>query len=146
MAQYSFAYTVDPDLEYSPAFPEGRSIIRPILNISLVNGDKRVSGQAIVDCGADYCLFPISWMQLLGIDPSTAPLDTSTGVGAQVSAHFYNVTMEIAGIPGSFPVYAGFPTKGPLTEMNVGFLGYLGFVDRFFVILDGPRGRFGIQD
>jgi hypothetical protein len=146
MAKYSFQYTVDPELAYSPAFPDGRRIARPILSITLVNGDKRVSGQAIVDCGADYCLFPKSWMDLLGIDPKDAPLDTTTGVGAQTQTHFYRVAMEIEGVAGSFPLYAGFPTQGTLSEMNVGFLGFLGFFDRFFVALDGPHGVFGIED
>jgi len=61
------------------------------------------------------------------------------GAGAQVSTHFYHVLMEIEGIPGSFRVYAGFPTGCPISEMNVGFLGYLGFFDRFTVNLDGRR-------
>jgi hypothetical protein len=72
-------------------------------------------------------------MELLGIDPK----DTTTGVAAQTPTHFYRVTIEIEGVAGSFRLYAGFPTEGTLSEMNVGFLGYWGFFDRLFVILDG---------
>jgi hypothetical protein len=48
------------------AFPRGRVFRRPVLSLALQNGQNRLSCYGIVDSGADYCLFPRSFMLAFG--------------------------------------------------------------------------------
>jgi len=113
----------------SAAFPNGRVASRPFLRIALVNAGLRLSCYALVDSGADYCAFPRSFMQPVGLDALTSPIDQTTGVStASVPTHFANVSIDLQGLV-EFPVYAGF-TVG-LEQMGLGLLGQVGFFDRF---------------
>jgi hypothetical protein len=53
--------------------------LRPVLMLTLMNGPNRLSCYAIIDSGADHCVFPRSFMQPLGLDALTAPIEPSTG-------------------------------------------------------------------
>jgi hypothetical protein len=113
----------------NPAFPQGRIAFRPVLKLTLVNGAQRVSCYAIVDSGADHCVFPRVFMQPLGLDALVAPIELSAGMGsANVPTHFVNISIDLQGII-EFPVYAGF-TSG-LDPLGYGLLGQTGFFDRF---------------
>lgn len=61
-----FPYHILPG-KPNPAFPNRVSIARPILAITLQNGDKKVTTAAIVDSGADNCIFPASLAAQLNI-------------------------------------------------------------------------------
>ena len=128
MAVHPLAYSYIPILA-NPAFPNGRTAARPILKLTLVNGEKQLSCYAIIDSGADHCVFPRSFMAPLGLDPLTAPIELTAGVGtASVPTHFCNVEIDMQGII-KFPIYAGF-TVG-LEPMGLGLLGQNGFFDHF---------------
>jgi len=56
----------------------------------------------MVDSGADDCLFPRSFLQPLGLDPLTLPVDFTGGVGNSRNATQYaNITVDIQGIARS---------------------------------------------
>ena len=83
----------------------------------------------MIDSGADHCVFPRSFMKSLGIDPLTAPVEMTSGVGTEgVPTHFANITIDLQGLI-RFPVLAGF-TSG-LDPLALGLLGQVGFFDRF---------------
>jgi len=126
VAVYQFAY-VDVRLPPTPAFPTGRLARRPILSLAIQNGQHRFACYAIVDSGADHCVFPRSFMQPLGLDPLTAPTDVTSGVGsADVPLHFANVTLHFGFT--QFGIYAGFTTG--VDRLGIGLLGQTGFFDR----------------
>jgi hypothetical protein len=88
VALHSVNYAVF-DIPASPSFPNGRKVLRPYLNVALVAGPYRLSCKAMVDSGADDCLFPRSFLQPLGIDPLALPVDFTGGVGNNRNATQY---------------------------------------------------------
>ncbi len=133
MPTYSVPYT---ELQAPPtsAFPGGRIVRRPVLSLALKNGANRLSCYAIVDSGADHCVFPRSFMQPLGLDPLSAPVDMTSGVGStNVPTHFTNVMIDLQGLI-QFPVYAGFTTG--MEQLGMGLLGQTGFFERLKITFD----------
>jgi hypothetical protein len=99
------------------------------VKVSLVSGNKVLTCYAMIDSGADYCVFPRSFMLSLGIDPLTSPMEMTAGVGTEgVPTHFANISIDLQGLI-RFPVLAGF-TAG-LDPLALGLLGQVGFFDRF---------------
>lgn len=102
---------------------------RPIVKLSLLGNSRTLTCFAMIDSGADHCIFPRSFMQSLGIDPLQAPAEMTFGVGTMgVPTHFADVNIDLQGLI-RFPVYAGFTTG--LDPMGLGLLGQIGFFDRF---------------
>jgi len=92
-------------------------------------GTSRVSGFALLDSGADQCVFPLALA--LGLNPYLGPSELFGGLGSsQVPVYFWDVVVELPGIT-TFPVRVGF-TEG-LNQLGVGLLGQGGFFNRFRV-------------
>jgi hypothetical protein len=126
----------------SPAFPKGRLIKRPFLVAKLRNQQNELNCFAIVDSGADHCVFPRSFMQPLGLDPLIAPVDMTSGLGSNsVPTHYSNVTLDL-GIM-NFQVYAGF-TAG-MDQHGIGLLGQQGFFDKFKISFDYTNAQFVLE-
>ncbi len=142
MAAYAIPY-VEITVPPTPAFPSGRLVRRPVLFLALRSGAHRLSCYAIVDSGADHCVFPRSFMGPLGLDPLVAPVERISGVGSSnVPTHFANVTIDLQGLV-QFPVYAGF-TSG-LDQTGVGLLGQTGFFERFKITFDYSKKMYSIE-
>jgi hypothetical protein len=109
----------------------GRVALRPVLKLTIVAGQRQLSCYAVVDSGADHCVFPRQFLQTLGLDPLLAPSEPISGVGSSgISAHFFNLAIDLQGLV-QFPVYVGFTTG--LDEIGLGLLGQNGFFDRFHI-------------
>ncbi len=110
--------------------------------VTLIAGEKRLTCYAIVDSGADHCVFPRSFLPQLGLDALSGPSDVMSGAGGPAGTHFFNITMAVQGI-ATFPLYAGF-TDG-LDRLGLGLLGQAGFFDRFHVHFKRSQGFFEIE-
>ena len=140
MAVHSIPYTRFK-IDSSPAFANGRVASRPLLRIKLAHGAQVLSCYAIVDSGADQCVFPRSFMASLGIDPLAAPLESMIGVsGTATPTHFANVSLELGS--ARVPIYAGFVTG--LDAIGIGLLGQAGFFDRFNIHFRLRNGVFDV--
>lgn len=143
-----FTYTQCPG-DTSAAFPDGRTALRPILPISIINGEHRFSCYAIVDSGADYCTFPGVFMDALQIDRSAAKPDSNfRGVTPQSTDIFFHEVMIDLAFTLPYPVYVGFSDSmnEGYGEAGLGLLGQVGFFDRFKVVFDWSNKLFEIQD
>jgi len=119
----------------SPAFPQGRTALRPVVRVTLANGQQRVACYAIVDSGADNCVFPLPFVQPLGLNPLLASAESTCGVGSYaVPTYFWDIVVHLHGTSISFPVRAGF-TDG-LNRIGLGLLGQDGYFNRFGVRFD----------
>jgi hypothetical protein len=107
-----------------------------------VNVLSRLPCYAIVDSGADYTLFPGSYMPQLGINPLAAPAGNTSGIGSQPGTVFHEVGIDIEGLV-QFSVYAGFTSE--LEGWGVGVLGQNGFFDHLDVSLNFRQGTFEIE-
>jgi Aspartyl protease len=127
----------------TPAFPNGRTAERPVVRVALQNGTLRLSCYAIVDSGADHCVFPRSFMQTLGLDPLTSPVEITSGVGnPSVPTHFAQVTLDLG--VAQLPMYVGFTTG--MDQLGLGLLGQTGFFESFKVTFDYKNRLFTIEN
>jgi hypothetical protein len=126
----------------SGAFPARTSTLRPYLAINLLTATKSFACYALIDSGADDCIFPASFAAQLGIDYLTGRHYPFGGVGKKdQDAYFFDVEMDIVGII-RYQLAIGFTTS--LEQNGHGLLGQNGFFDRFSLGFHHPRGVFAL--
>jgi hypothetical protein len=131
------------DLPPTPDFPTGRQVHRPIVRLDLVNGPNRLPCYAIVDSGADHCIFPLSFGIALGFDPLTTIPVTAAGIGNSAVATFnWTVTLDFGGVFVT-RVFAGF--SDGVNAIGFGLLGQLGFFDQVNVAMNYRKKEFFIE-
>lgn len=64
----------------SEAFRRRFSVSRPVIPIQLIRGQDRVKCYAIIDSGADYCVFHASLGEVIGLTIESGKLDHFSGV------------------------------------------------------------------
>jgi hypothetical protein len=129
---------VDP----SGAFPERKTILRPIIPIVLEFGQLKTGYMALIDSGADYCFFHSEIAEVLGLDWRKGKSLNFIGVtGQRATAYFYNINLYIGG--WSYKLYCGFSTEVSLNGFGV--LGQIGFFDQFIVKFDLEKEEIEIR-
>lgn len=99
----------------------------------LINGSKNVRYQAIIDSGADLCIFHGQLGEILGLNIESGKLLKFSGIsGQQLTAYFHHIEIEVGG--HRFNCYAGFSKE--IDNMPYGLLGQVGFFDLFNVVFD----------
>ena len=124
----------------SSPFPSGDTIERPMLRLKLVNAQQRLSCYAMVDSGADYCAFPLSFARIIGLDTLKLPSSTTMGVGGNSTTFYANVQFDVG--PLVLSAYCGF-TSG-LDQVGFGLLGQQGFFDKFTITFDRANHLFDL--
>lgn len=114
--------------------PKQGSLLRPVVDIILRKKDGGEIGySALIDSGADYCLFHGSIGEQLGLNVKKGkPLNFYGTGGKNQTAYFHEVTYSIART--SVTTMVGFCYG--ITSLNVGLLGQNGFFDKFRVSFD----------
>jgi hypothetical protein len=140
---------VKPD----PAFPQRNSITRPIVALHLAHGENQIVTFALVDSGADHCIFPASIAEALGISipDDNASIFSGSSEGAQI-AYFEQVQATILPMdapdidpnqpPVTFPLFAGFCET--LEHIGMGLLGQDGFFSHHTVIFHNAQSYFEV--
>ena len=124
--------------EPSEAFPRRFSASRPVIPMRLIKGEKDVRYHAIIDSGADLCIFHAQIGEVLGLTIESGKLLKFNGIsGEQLTAYFHDIEIEVGG--HRFDCYAGFSRD--IENMPYGLLGQVGFFDLFNVIFDYKKGR-----
>jgi hypothetical protein len=130
MAKVTYPFVANP---ISATQTEPASIAyrpqRPV-TITALNGQS-VRFLAILDTGADTCVFPLSTAILLGLDVLNSPKAFTGGVGSQSNLTMYERVKIDLGDGISFETRAGF-TQG-LDAIGLGLLGQTGFFEYFNV-------------
>ena len=116
-----------------PAFPQGYATLRPIIPVTFEYRGEQRRYRALVDSGADFCIFHSLVGELLGLDVDQGKEARFSGVGASsMRAYFHTVTAHIG--EHSYQLYCGFSRDIPAD--GYGILGQAGFFDHFKVTLD----------
>lgn len=112
----------------------GSSILKPIIDIRIANGDKSLQYNALVDSGADFSIFHSGVAQALGIDIESGDKLTFGGVqkADAAAAYLHKVTLVIGG--WKYPTVVGFSDE--ISDDSYGILGQRGFFDIFSVKFD----------
>ncbi|MDO8674988.1 MAG: hypothetical protein Q7K71_02565 [Candidatus Omnitrophota bacterium] len=85
----------------------------------------------IVDSGADYCVFPARYGEILGLNIESGRRLRSGGLGGGDVLYFHKVTVKVVldGEPVQFHCRAGFSRT--MDKAGIGFLGRHGFFELF---------------
>ena len=122
--QFKLEYRKFP-AEPSAPFPQRCSALRPAIPITLVNGDKKVRYFALIDSGADFCIFHAEIGEQIGLGIESGKKLQFFGIdGARQTAYFHHIEIEVGG--HRFPCYAGFSMD--LGSLPYGILGQVGFL------------------
>lgn len=109
------------------AFPNRRNISRPHIRIRVKYNKKHIDVHALVDSGADYCIFPTELGRMLDIDIDAGKMDQIIGIGNKpYPVYYHSLNIEVGG--HSVKIYGGFSDHVPLP-----ILGQVGFFDKFDV-------------
>ena len=134
---------VEPYLRFprtpSPAFPTLAYTERPALTtfIEYQGKSPQQTFFSIIDSGADNCIFPAKFGQLVGINITSGPTEGSRGIGSGTTYyHNVRVWVMVGGKFYHFNCYAGFMVE--LDQTGVGFLGRRGFFNLFQSITFDP--------
>lgn len=118
----------------SEAFPDDTRRLVSLVPVTLTSTskEKSITLDALVDSGADSCIFPGMIGIALGINVHEGPKQLISGLGGrQVEARFHYIKLRIGNI--QFDVYAGFSFD---TIGISGLLGQRGFFDNLRVVFD----------
>lgn len=112
-------------------FSKRQNLLRSIIPVSLSNNYLSLRFEALVDSGADFCIFPTGIAKRLGINLSTTKkIYFSSATGDMVKGFINDVYLEIGG--------NRVKTKVVFADLagNTGILGQYGFFDLFVVKFD----------
>jgi len=122
----------------SDAFPRRRSATRPVIPVTLINGDEKVTNLAIIDSGADLCIFHAEIGEQIGLVVESGKVLQYYGIsGQQLTAYFHDVKIEVGGY--EFDCWAGFSRD--IDNLPYGLLGQVGFFDLFNIVFDYNKER-----
>ena len=107
---------------------KGQAVVRPVIPVvlrALDNGGRRVRYEALIDSGADLCLFPTGLADALGIELTRGEVMEFVGAsGAPTAMYTHRVQIQVGEWFEYIPV--GFAEIPPL---GYGLLGQRGFFE-----------------
>ena len=114
-------------------FSNKKYILRPIIPVSLQYRNKSIHYEALIDTGADFCIFPIELAKVLGINFIPNRIVYFSGVGSQPLKGFTaDVILRIGEVNVSTKIV--FAESG-----TTRILGQQGFFDHFDVKLSHQK-------
>ena len=112
----------------------GNIILKPVIPIKILRGNNIVSYAALIDSGADICIFHSDVGKYLGLDISSgirAEFGGVQGIGGS-EAFLHKAMLNIGG--WDYETAIGF--SDDIAEHSFGILGQKGFFDIFVVKFD----------
>lgn len=112
----------------------GSYILKPIIPVLLTIGTKKVGYAALIDSGADFCIFDAEIGEQLGLDVRNGRKEVFGGIQERggAEAYFHEVTLAVGGY--EYRITAGFSYD--IAKNGFGILGQKGFFDLFTVKFD----------
>ena len=122
----------------------GTAVLKPIIPIRLTHKDKTIKYDALIDSGADFCIFDAQIGEILGIDIKSG-LEVGFG-GIQnlrgSSAFVHDVSLIIGG--WNYETAVGFSYD--VAKHGFGILGQKGFFDIFSVRFDYSKEEIELKE
>lgn len=118
----------------------GASAILPIIDVELATEKGSVRYSALVDSGAEFCIFDAEIAEELGIEVKNGHKETFGGIqrtDRPAEAFFHPVKLIVGGIPH----YTMVSFSYDIGKRSYGVLGQIGFFDIFLVKFDFKKER-----
>ncbi len=133
-----FAYKKFPQ-NPNDAFPDHKQAQRPVIPITVKHNGKEINYLALIDSGADFCIFHGEIGQFLGLNIKNGKKLEFFGVtGEKESAYFHEITINVGGHDKH--CYCGFSELNN-SKLPYGILGQRGFFDMFKITMDYRKNR-----
>ena len=112
----------------------GAAILRPVIPVTIGYEGHSVTYEALVDSGADICIFDTELGEVLGIDVESGVRQEVSGVGggSPEPTYLHEVSLSVGG--HVFSVVVAF--KANFARFGHGVLGQRGFFEQFVVKFD----------
>jgi predicted aspartyl protease len=131
-----FSYT-----KFRSAVPGRMRVTRPLVDVKLIYNGQAQKVRAMIDSGADVCLFHSDIGKILGIDVYTGRKESFSGVsGVLFDVYFHKIHKETIRI-NTIELEAGF-TDAPVA--GSGLLGQVGFFDNYQIRFERYKNSFEI--
>ena len=118
--------------------PDRKRLLRPVIPVRIINGDKTQRYECLIDSGADYCIFHAGIGEIIELDIKSGPILKFSGTGGiKQNAYFHDIHIEVGG--WKYSCYAGFSYD--IENLPFGILGQEDFFNLFVVILDKEKER-----
>jgi len=112
-------------------------IARPYIQVKLTGPKGNRIGYALIDSGADRCLFNIEIAEKVGLDLTKSPEELFGGIeGGGLKAKLHKVKIQIVGMSEEIEVTAGFVKSSGVTAI----LGQADFFDNFRIKFEKDHG------
>ena len=116
--------------------------IRPIIPVRLKYNGRSVSYEALIDSGADMCVFPAEIGELVGIDIKKGAVGDLTGViGNAEKIYYHTIDIELGG--NATQVVAGFSYSKNISSF--GLLGQSGVFSVYTIKFMYRKGFIDIE-
>ena len=80
------------------AFPDKKYVLRPVIPIKVKCQEKEITYHALIDSGADFCIFHAQIGESIGINIKEGKKLKFFGVtGGKQEAYFHHILIEIGG-------------------------------------------------
>ena len=124
--------------ELSKVYPDKKALLKPLITVVLRYQGQKQKVFALVDSGADACLFPKGVAEVLGIDVTKGNAANFTGIGGTRTPFYFH---EVEILLGDYQIKTkvGFSTSQQIGTS--GILGQQGFFENFIVTFD-HKNRF----
>lgn len=122
----------------------GSSILKPIIPIRVRSGDKELSYAALIDSGADFCIFDSEVGEQLGLDIHSGQKENFGGIqsAGKATAFIHEIKINIGG--WDYKTKVGFSSD--IAKFGYGILGQKGFFDLFTVKFDLTNEEIEIKE
>ena len=136
-----FNYFKFPLPESSEFF--GRSILKPVIPVKISFRGREIKYAALIDSGADFCIFDAEVGEFLGIDIRSGVREIFGGIQEKggASAYLHRVDINIGG--WDYNIMVGFSYD--IARHGFGILGQKGFFDIFVVKFDLLKGEIELK-
>lgn len=132
-----FPYIKQPNL----LKPQEPWISRPIIPVNITYKNNSLNISALIDSGADFCLFNTEIGRRLGIQVEEGNLYKFFGIeGSSIDVYLHSIKLQVIGIDYSVTMPVGFTESRGV----IAILGQEGFFDNFRIKFERDRDTIDI--
>lgn len=121
----------------------GRHILKPVIPVRLLYNNNSIDYSALIDSGADFCIFDAEIGEYLGIEIRSGAREFFGGIQEKAAAEVFlhQVSLNIGG--WDYKTVVGFSYD--IAKHGFGILGEKGFFDIFIVKFDYSKGEIELK-
>jgi hypothetical protein len=122
----------------------GKSVLKPIIPIELISDTKRIKYGALIDSGADFCIFEAEVGEYLGFDVKSGLKEPFGGIQDRAGSFCYMHEVKISVGGWEYNTTVGFSYD--IAKHGFGILGQKGFFNLFSIKFDYKKEEIELKE